>query len=53
MIRGDKAQRRIEIVARRTAKLVLDLKRQGEIDAAQKLEQAGIEACELIRKGAL
>lgn len=49
----DAVERRAARVARRCARLVLALKRDGELAAAAKLEQAAVEAVEQLRKEAV
>ncbi len=46
---GDTTERRIANVSRRCARLVLELQREGEHQAAAKLEQAAVEAIEQMR----
>lgn len=46
-------EQRIAKMARATAKLVCELRRQGEEAAALKLSNAAIEAAELMRAGRL
>ena len=43
-------ERRISRVARQSAKLALELRHEGHIDAARELEAAAIEACEQMRR---
>lgn len=46
-------EKRIEKVARRAAKLVIQLRADGQLTAAYKLEQAAIETCQKMREGRL
>jgi hypothetical protein len=46
-------ERRIARVARRSARVILALRAEGNLDAARKLEAAACEAVEQMRKGAL
>jgi len=46
-------QRRIERVARHCARLVLELRREGQHEGAARLEAAAVLAVEQIRRGAL
>ena len=45
-------ERRCAQLSRRCARLVLELRREGEHAAAARLETAAIEAVELVRRGA-
>jgi hypothetical protein len=66
MLAGDRAERpvsraprrrgleqRCARIARQSARIVLELRRDGHQEAAAKLEAAAIEAVELVRRGAL
>lgn len=46
-------ERRCAQLARRSARLVLELRREGYAEAAAKLERAASEAVELVRRGEL
>ena len=46
-------EQRCARLARKSARLILELRRDGEIEAAAKLEAAAIEAVEAVRKGEL
>lgn len=46
-------EKRIEKVARRAAKLVIELRAQGQLTAAYKLEQDATETCQQMREGRL
>jgi hypothetical protein len=46
-------ERRCAKLARQCARLVLELRREGRATAAARLEDAAIEAVELVRRGML
>ena len=49
----DNAERRIAKLARRSARIVLELRREGHDDTARRFEAVAIECVEQMRKGAL
>jgi hypothetical protein len=46
-------ERRIERLSRRSARIVLELRREGDPEGAARFEAVAIEAVELVRRGAL
>jgi hypothetical protein len=46
-------ERRIERLSRHCARIVLELRREGDRDGAARFEAVAIEAVELVRRGAL
>jgi hypothetical protein len=53
MVANTNLERRIARVSRRSARVILALRAEGNLDAARKLEAAACEAVEQMRKGAL
>lgn len=46
-------ERRIARVARQAARIVLELRREGDREGAARFEAAAIETCERMRRGVL
>lgn len=50
---AQRTERRVAKMARRCAKVIGELRREGHLEAAQRLQAAAIEAADLMRAGKL